>query len=397
VSQPLAGVHVLDVSEFGFVPSAAAVLGDWGADVVKVEKPSGDPLRGHSMVPGTAEFHVLIEHFNRNKRGMVLDLSRPAGRDALDRLLEWADVLITNFLPRTMAKLDLTPERVHEKHPGIIFVRGTGQGSRGPDVDLPGFDGSTWWARGGMGHALSGPDSFARMRSALGDGPTGAMLAGGVAAALYERERTGRGTTVETSLLQGAMWSLAPDLTSTALCDEEPMMDLSGTVIGPLIGIYATDDGRWLQLTMPEPRWWQAACRALELDELLDDPRYAEATAEHALYLRERFAEAIRSRPYAEIEARLRHEGCVFARFATFADVVADAQVEANGFMPSHPTHPTERLVASPVQFAGEPVVIRLPAPRLGQHTIEVLAGAGFSGAEIDELLDNGVAVQAGS
>ena len=314
VSHPLEGVHILDVSEFGFVPSVAAVLADWGADVVKVEKPSGDPLRGHSMVPGTDDFHVLIEHFNRNKRGIVLDLSRPAGRDALDRLLDWADVLNTNFLPRTLAKLHLTPEQVHEKHPRIIFVRGTGQGSRGPDIDTPGFDGSSWWARGGIGHALSGPDSFARMRAALGDGPTGAMLAGGVAAALYERERTGRGTTVETSLLQGAMWSLAPDLTSTAVCGQEPMMDLSGTAIGPLVGIYATDDGRWLQLTMPEARWWEATCRALGLDELLDDPRYEEANrAEHAHFLRDRFAEAIRSRPLAEVETRLSEQGCVFA------------------------------------------------------------------------------------
>jgi crotonobetainyl-CoA:carnitine CoA-transferase CaiB-like acyl-CoA transferase len=398
VQQPLAGVHVLDVSEFGFVPSAAAVLGDWGADVVKVEKPSGDPLRSHGMVPGTDDFHVLIEHFNRNKRGIVLDLSVPAGRATLDRLLGWADVLITNFLPKTLAKLQLAPEQVREQHPDLIYVRGTGQGSRGPDADVPGFDGATWWARGGVGLAVSGPDGFAQMRAALGDGPTGAMLAGGVAAALYERERTGRGTIVETSLLQGAMWTLAPDLTSTALVGELPAVDLSSTEIGPLLGVYATADGSWLQLTMPQSRWWDQACRALGLDDVLDDPRYAEATrAEHVHELADRFAEAIRSRPVAEVVASLHAEGCVFARFASFADVIADPQVEANGFLPRHPTHPTGRVVASPVQFGGEPVAIRRGAPALGQHSEEVLADAGFTQAEIDELLGAGVVVQSPS
>ncbi len=398
MSQPLAGVHVLDVSEFGFVPSAAAVLGDWGADVVKVEKPGGDPLRGHGqMVPGTDDFAVLIEHFNRNKRGLVLDLAGPAGSAALDRLLDWADVLITNFLPRTLRKLGLTPEEVHARHPRVVYVRGTGQGSRGPDVDVPGFDGATWWARGGVADALSPPEAPARMHAALGDGPTGMMLAGGVAAALYERERTGLGTTVETSLLQGALWTLAPDLTSTALMGREPPSELPPRSFGAILGVYRTADGRRLQLTMPDDRWWEPACRALGLDHLLDDPELRDPAGRirRAEELRATFAEVIGARDLADVERSLAAEGCVFADFASLSDVVADPMVAANDFMPAHPTHPTGRIVASPVQFGGEPIAIRRGAPKVGEHSVEVLGEAGFSPAEIDALLSEGVTHQA--
>lgn len=236
------------------------------------------------------------------------------------------------------------------------------------------------------------------MRPALGDGPTGTMLAGGVAAALYQRERTGRGTTVETSLLQGAMWTLAPDLTSTVVRGEEPATELAASAVGPLLGVYSTADGRWLQLTMPDVRWWGPACRALGLDELLTDPSYDESVrAEHADALRKRFEDAIGERSLADVEASLRAEGCVFAHFASLTDLLHDPQVEPNGYMPAHPTHHTGRLVASPVQFAGEPVEIRRGAPRLGEHSIEVLTEAGFSAEEIDELLESGATAQARS
>ncbi len=296
---PLDGVHVLDVSEFGFVPTVAAVLGDWGADVVKVERPGGDPLRSHTMVDGTAEFNVLIEHFNRNKRGIVLDIGRLEGRTVFDRLLSWADVLVTNFLPRTIEKLNLTPEAIHAVNPKVVYVHGTGQGSKGPDRELPGFDGVTWWARGAIAYSLSPPGTFARMRPALGDGPTGMMLAGGVAAALYQREKTGYGTVVESSLLQGAMWTLAPDLTTTSLLGREPSMATPSSV-GPLLGAYLTKDQRWLNLTMPDFRWWKPACRALGLDALLTDDRYlsVEGIRDHAQQLRVLFEEAISSRPF---------------------------------------------------------------------------------------------------
>jgi crotonobetainyl-CoA:carnitine CoA-transferase CaiB-like acyl-CoA transferase len=400
MQQPLIDVRVLDISEFGFAPTAAAVLGDWGADVIKVEKPSGDPLRSHTqMIPGDGDFSVLIEHFNRNKRGLVLDISCDAGREVLDRLLDWADVLITNFLPKTLRKLGLTPEHVRAQHPKLIYARATGQGSKGPDVDTPGFDGATWWARGGVGHTLSPPQASARMRAALGDGPTGTFLAGGIAAALYERDRTGLGSIVETSLLQGAMWTLAPDLTSTALLGEEPPSEMRNSSFSALLGVYRTADERRLQLTMPNDRWWEPACRALGLEALLTDPRLSEpeGRARNSEELREVFASVIRTRDLADLESSLAAQGCVFAHFNSLSEVLADPQVAANGFMVAHPTHTTGRLVASPVQFGGEPVSIRRGAPRLGEHSVEVLTDAGLTAEEIQALLDAGVTQQTSS
>jgi crotonobetainyl-CoA:carnitine CoA-transferase CaiB-like acyl-CoA transferase len=393
--EPLDGVHVLDVSEFGFVPTAAAVLGDWGADVVKVERPGGDPLRSHTMVDGTAEFNVLIEHFNRNKRGIVLDIGRLEGRTVFDRLLSWADVLVTNFLPRTIEKLNLTPEAIHAVNPRVVYVRGTGQGSKGPDRELPGFDGVTWWARGAIAHSLSPPGVFARMRPALGDGPTGMMLAGGVAAALYQREKTGHGTVVESSLLQGAMWTLAPDLTTTSLLGREPSRATPSSV-GPLLGAYVTKDQRWLNLTMPDFRWWKPACRALGLEALLADARYTtvEGIRDHAQQLRVLFEEAISSRPLSELCESLLANECVFGKVATIEDLLGDAQVEANGFMPQHPVHASAKVVASPVQFGQEPISIRRGAPRVGEHTTEFLSEVGLSQEDIKQLLASGIAGQ---
>jgi crotonobetainyl-CoA:carnitine CoA-transferase CaiB-like acyl-CoA transferase len=402
MTSPLDGVHVLDASEFGFVPGAAAVLGDWGADVVKVERPGGDPLRAHDrmgMVRGLPDFSVLIEHFNRNKRGVVLDITRPEGRRVLDRLLEWSDVFVTNFLPRTLRKLRITPEEIRRDHPRVIYVRGTGQGSRGPDVDRPGFDGITWWGRGSIAYMLSPPGAFARMRPALGDGPTGMMLAGGVAAALFQRERTGQGAVVETSLLHGAMWTLAPDLTSTAAVGQEPPMEPPPTAIGPFMGAYLTKDGRWVQLTMPDVRWWEPACRALGLQELLTDPRFkdGEGRGRHRDHLRRVVSAAVAERNLNELEASLSLEGCPFARIASLIELLADEQVAANGFLSKHPVHESAHIVTSPVQFNREPITIRRGAPRIGEHTKEVLNEIGLSDDEIEQLLTGEICEQSPS
>src|SRR6185437_8248157 len=180
----LDGVRVVEVAEHGFVPSAAAVLAEWGADVVKVERPSGDPLRaiqGMGLVADTGDFNFLFEQFNRNKRGVSIDLRTDDGRATLDRLLEWADVFITNFLPSARTKLRIQPEDVWAVNPRLVYARGHGQGQRGPDADQGGFDAVSYWSRGGIGHMLTPPDGpFIMQRGAMGDAPSGALLAGGV-------------------------------------------------------------------------------------------------------------------------------------------------------------------------------------------------------------------------
>src|SRR6476661_9854173 len=239
------GVKVLEVSEHGFVPSAAAILADWGADVVKVERPTGDPLRGimgAGLVADTGDFNFLFEQFNRNKRGISIDLRSDDGRAALDRLLEWADVFITNFLPSARTKLRIQPEDVWAVNPRLVYARGHGQGQRGPDADLGGFDSVSYWSRGGIGHVLTPTDGpMIMQRGAMGDAPSGAMLAGGIAAALFQRERTGKGMVVDTALLNFAVWQLGVDLTATTILREEPQKMTQGVArtSNPLVGPYA--------------------------------------------------------------------------------------------------------------------------------------------------------------
>ena len=187
--------------------------------------------------------------------------------------------MITNFLPSARASLRLEPDDVWAVNPRLVYAKGHGQGQRGPDADLGGFDSVSYWARGGLGHVLTPTDGpLVMQRAAMGDGPSGAFLAGGVAAALYQREKTGKGSVVDVALLGTAVWTLAPDLVATTILRTDPEPLGGGMVLSsPLIGPYRTGDGRWLLLNMMDDvRHWEPTCRALGLERLLDDPRFAD-------------------------------------------------------------------------------------------------------------------------
>jgi crotonobetainyl-CoA:carnitine CoA-transferase CaiB-like acyl-CoA transferase len=394
----LDGVKVLELAEFGFVPSCGAILADWGADVVKVERPQGDPLRlvqKAGLVADTGDFELLWEQINRNKRGITLDLRTDDGRAALDQLLVQADVLITSFLPSSRKRLRIEPDDVWKVNPRLIYARGHGQGQAGPDADSGGFDSVSYWARGGLAHVLTPPEGpLIMQRAAMGDGPSGAFLAGGVAAALYQREKTGVGSIVDVSLLGTAVWTLAPDLaTTTILGVAPPPIDSSAPLSTPLIGTYRTRDGRWLMLNMmDDTRHWAPVCRALGLASLVDRPEYADTAArsENRASLHATITEAIANRDLADLRAALLAEDTIFSAMATPEEVVADPQVAANGYLARHPDHDRARLAAGPCQFGGEHLVIRRRAPHAGEHTDEVLAEAGLAPAAIDGLRTSG-------
>src|SRR6516165_2261125 len=286
----LDGVRVLEVAEHGFVPSGAAILAEWGADVVKVERPTGDPLRqimGMGFVANTGDFNFLFEQFNRNKRGVAIDLRNDEGRAALDKLIAWADVYITNFLPSARDKLKLNPDDIWAVNPACVYAIGSGQGLEGPDADQGGFDAVSYWARGGLAHMLTQKGApLVQPRGALGDAPGGAYLAGGVAAALFKRERSGEPTLVDVSLLGAAVWTLSNDLVPTTILGEEPPRHGGNRqMFSALVGSYRTADDRWLSLNMLDPeRHWEPTCRALGLEELIDRPEFATVAlrAEHA-------------------------------------------------------------------------------------------------------------------
>ncbi|MCU1430612.1 MAG: putative Formyl-CoA transferase [Actinomycetia bacterium] len=397
----LDGVKVLEVAEHGFVPSAATILGEWGADVVKVERPTGDPLRGiqaMGLVADTGDFNFLFEQFNRNKRGIALDLRSEGGRRALDRLIERADVFITNFLPSARKKLRLDPEDVQKVNDRCVYAIGSGQGLEGPDAEMGGFDAVSFWARGGIGHMLSpkgGP--LVQPRGAFGDAPSGAYLAGGVAAALFQRERTGKASVVDVSLLGAAVWTLSVDLVPTSILEADPEPHSPGrSLASVLVGSYRTNDGRWLSLNMLDPeRHWEPTCRALGLEHLLerDDLATAVQRAKAKDELFPMFTEAIASMTLAELKVRLGAQDTIWSSMASPMEVIDDPQVEANGYMPRYPGHDRARLTSAPVQFDGRGLEIRRGAPKIGEHTDEVLHEAGMTDDEIAALRGDGAAV----
>jgi len=396
---PLEGVKVVDVSEHGFVPSAAATLADWGADVVKVEKPAGDALRSimkNGLVNDAGAFDFCVEIANRNKRGISIDLKQAEGRALLDRVIVWADVFITNQLPKVLRKLRLEAADVFAVNPGIVYARGHGQGQLGPEAEDGGFDGVSYWARAGIAHMLTpeGAEAVVGSRPALGDHPSGAQLAGAIAAALVKSLRTGVGVKVDLSLLASGIWALGPDLAFTSyMGNEPPRTQNDRRSSSPLVGGYRTSDRRQLQLVMlNDDVYWPRVCRSIGLDELIDDARYdtLEKRIANNAELRERFQAVFGSKPLVHWKERLRAEACIFSNAASPVEVLQDPQVSSNGYLPEHPVIAGARLPATPAQFDDQPIEIRRAAPSIGEHTDEVLAEIGLTASEIEELRSRG-------
>jgi crotonobetainyl-CoA:carnitine CoA-transferase CaiB-like acyl-CoA transferase len=392
---PLDGVRVVEVDNWGFAPSAGAVLADWGADVVKVEPPGrGDPLRAIFGNVNFGEGAVLVnfmhEQWNRNKRSIALALDTADGRAALDELIETADVFLTNYLPDLRAKLRLRPDDVRRVKPDVVYALATGQGSKGPDAARPSYDYVSAWARAGVGERLT-PDGapFIQQRAGIVDTSAGNFLAGAVAAALVRQARGGEPVDVEVSLLAAGGWIVGPDITF-ALNNgfEMPLGRPDGRGAGPLFTWYECADGRRLVFTMMQPeRYWPEVVRVLELDALLTDERFdtPEKRAAETDALCAVLAERIRSLPRAEWARRFNAADVIWGPVQSPNEFEEDVQVVTNGYildMP-RPDGSFTPVVSSPAQFDGEPIAARAAAPDLGQHTDEVLAELGWDNARI--------------
>lgn len=397
----LEGVRVIEVAEWFFVPSCGTVLRDWGAEVIKVEHPTrGDPLRGlltSGMMPGGTGVNYMVEHANRGKRSVGADLATDAGRDILYRLVKGADVFITSFLPAARQRLKIDVEHLHAINPRLVYAKGHGQGQRGPDREKAGFDAASFWSRGGIAMRLTPPDLAAPIMqsAAFGDSIAGMFTAGGVAAALFERQRTGKGTTVDVSLLGAATWILAPDILAAHLFKAEMPRTSRTQNPNPLVNSYRTRDGRWLFCNMLQPdRYWDGFVSALGDDELKRDPRFATSAArfQHREAVISRIDEIFRERDFGEWAERLTAHECVWAPMQNAAEVAADVQTVANHYLvdAEHPEHGRFQVVSSPVQLGGEAVEVSDPAPDLGQHTETVLLELGYGWEEIASFKEKG-------
>lgn len=398
----LQGVKVIELAEWAFVSSAAAVLADWGADVIKVEHPQrGDPLRGlmaGGLIANTGDFNYMVEQMNRGKRGLGLDLNNPAGREIFLKLIAEADVLVTSFLEPARKRLRVTYEDLAAVNPRLIYARGHGQGQRGPEADKPGFDAISYWARSGIAHMLTPLDGpFISQRAAFGDVMGGLALAGGIAAALYRRGVTGKGGLIDVSLLATGMWNLAPDILASYLLGKDPREAVGASARmppNPLVGLYRTSDHRFIMLNMLQAdRYWPSFCRAIEREDLIEAPGYAtfEERAKNREALTQLIRETFAARTLAEWAERLTRHDCVWAPVQTPLEAASDPQVVANRYLLPHPTNPRGRLVASPVQYNNGTVEVERGAPELGQHTEELLLEIGLTWDDIGRLKEEGV------
>jgi crotonobetainyl-CoA:carnitine CoA-transferase CaiB-like acyl-CoA transferase len=386
------GLRVVEVAQWWFVPAAGAVLADWGADVIKIEHPrTGDPLRGliSSGLAAQASVNYMVEQANRGKRGVGLDLATDGGRELLHRLVRGADVFLTSFLPAARRKLRIDVDDLRAINPRLVYVRGHGHGVRGPDVEKGGYDAASFWSRGGIAHALTPPGASAPImqRAAFGDS-TGAMtIAGGIAAALLARERTGRAPVVDVSLLGTAMWILAPDILSAKLSGATMgAMTDRRRVPNPIVNSYLTRDGRWLFLNMLQPsRYWADLCRHLGREDLIADPRFADdaARARNAEACVEELSRCFAQHTLAEWRIKLATVEGVWAAMQSAAEIPDDPQVEANGYLAQVEVGAAAcPLVRSPVQFDESLPELR-SAPEIGQHTEDVLLELGLGWDEL--------------
>jgi crotonobetainyl-CoA:carnitine CoA-transferase CaiB-like acyl-CoA transferase len=392
------GVRILEVAEQTFVPAASAILADWGAEVIKIEHVErGDAMRG-LMSSGLGIFntnvHVLLEHSNRGKQSLGLDLTTPEGIDVLYRLAATCDVFLTNKLPAVRSRLKIELDDLRAHNPAIIYVSGTGQGERGPDADRGSYDSLGFWSRAGVAAGVMRPEDDlvpTPPGPAFGDSIGAMTIAGGIMGALFHRERTGEATTVDVSLLGVGMWAQAAGI-SLSMQMNLPMMSpsLSTPTRNPLVGTYRTQDKRHVALTCLQAiRYWPDMCRVIGRPELAQDERFADhqSLADHgdeaAAILRESFAAA----PLAEWRARLADFVGQWAVVQTTLEVVDDPQVVANGYVQeSHTADGTPfRLVAAPVQYGGVPSAPRR-APAFNEHGDAILASIGFDEEQIIEL-----------
>lgn len=398
---PMEGIKVLEVAEFTFTPSAGAVLADWGAEVVKVEHAvRGDAQRGIKLGTGgsaAGSFQPLMEHPNRGKKSIGIALETESGRALLDQLVLQSDVFVTNFLPNARKKLRLDPEDVQGVNPSIIYARGSALGPNGPEADNGGYDLSVFWCRGGSaaGATAAGSPRIAEMPAgAYGDSMGGMTIAGGIAAALLKRERTGEASVVDVSLLSMATWATALSIGNALLVGRDPSPEpLDGPVwrtFNPIVGTFRTADNRFVNLTMLQPgRYWADVCRHIAREDAIEDPRFAtaETLMANANDAGQIVAEAIGAKPYHFWAKRFRTLKGQWSLVQTPLEVAADPQVRANNYiLRVIDDQGAEReLVSSPVQF-DESVFEITRAPQFAEHTDEIVRSLGTTDEELIQL-----------
>jgi crotonobetainyl-CoA:carnitine CoA-transferase CaiB-like acyl-CoA transferase len=391
----LEGIRVVEMSVWVAGPATGGILADWGADVIKVEPPGGDPMRQiFARLAGLrATDAPPFDLDNRGKRSVVLDLKRPEARQALERMLERADVFVSNYREKALRALDLDPDAIARRHPRLVVCTISGFGRKGDDRDRPGYDVGAFWAR--SGHALAITPEGAEvpaLAAAMGDHTTALAAAGGVVAALFARERTGRGRLVETSLLRTGIYTLGWPVSIQLHFGKLAPPDSRRAPMNPLVNAYFAGDGRgfWL-IGLESDRHWPPTARAAGHPEWTRDPRFADARERrrHSAELVALLDEAFAAHPLEHWARAFDREDVWWAPLQRVSEVVADPQAEAAGAFVEIPSADgsARRSVATPISMSAADTGPTGPVPAPGEHTEAVLRELGYRGAELDSLL----------
>lgn len=395
----LEGIKVVEYATYMAAPGCGGILADWGAEVIKVEPPGGDPIRKFFSTIGTdIADNPVFDFDNRGKKSIVVDTSQPEGQAILRKMAEGADVFLTNVRPGGLQRSGLDHESLQAINPKLVYCSLTGYGLTGPDADRPGFDVASFWSRTGVASITipKGQDPFP-LRTAFGDHTTSMAAAAGICAALVEAGRTGKGRLVEASLMRAGLYALGSDMAIQLFFGRIGSTKSREEQIQPLMNFFKTSDGAWLCIVSRQGDVdWAPICRAVGREDLIEDERFMTAkgrranSAELVAILDEGFAKYTK----AEMARRLDDNVLAWAPVQTLADVAADPQAEAAGAFVETPSAKgdgsTFRAPASPIRFPGADDGPKGPSPAIGQHTREILQGLGYGPEAIDTALKAG-------
>jgi crotonobetainyl-CoA:carnitine CoA-transferase CaiB-like acyl-CoA transferase len=396
---PLSNLRVVEMTSWMAAPSAAVVLADLGADVVKVEPLRGDPVRGMIRQPKIPEGMPQVDYSfqvdNRGKRSVAIAVDRPEGGELVRRLVAGADVFICNLLPHRQQRYGLDPETLFAVSPRLVHATLTGYGLTGPDAERPGYDVTAFFGRGAVTDALTEPGGVApHPRPAQGDHTAGLAMVAGILAALHLSRETGKGQAIDVSLLSTAAWTMATDLSATLIDGRPPSKRGRNRVISPLANRFRTADDRWIVLNMPETRWWKPFAEAVGRPEWVEDPRFdtVKSRFDNMPELIGLIDEIFETRTLVEWGQVFDEAGLIWGPASTIAELAQDPQAEAAGLFPAieHPDG-SFRTVAVPFNIHGAEVGPRGPAPEIGQHTAQILVEAGLNEGEVAALAAAGI------
>jgi crotonobetainyl-CoA:carnitine CoA-transferase CaiB-like acyl-CoA transferase len=398
--RPLAGIKVVELAMWVAGPSTTAVMGDWGAEVIKLEDPNGgDPIRGGVTTRAMSETRMVppYELDNRNKRSVAVDLRRAEGVAFAMKIIERADVFVTNLRVETLARMKLDYASMSSRNPRLVYASLNGYGHRGPDKNRPAFDYAAAWARSGLMHTVAEPGQAPpAQRPGMIDHAAGLGLAGAISAALLKRERTGRGCEVRISLFQMGLWMNATDLTIGLISGKSPEQESRSERTNPIWNSYRCKDGKWIYFVMIQSdRHWADFCAAMGEPEWKDDPRFSDfgARRRNSAELTRLIDEAVASRNGDEWASIFDRHKLIWAPVQTGEEVLRDPQAEAIGAFVEidHPNIPRCRVINSPIEFGDGPPANYSHAPELGHHTEEVALEVGLTWEEIAKLKESGV------